>query len=88
MTLVTSIALGMLVFAATLAVFRVVRSDSTIADRMIGVDLLLGLVVAGIAVFAARTGESFYFDLLLVASMLGFVSTLSIGRFLERKNSE
>lgn len=85
MNAVTSIALGMLLVAAALAVFRVVRPDSKTVDRMIGLDLLLTLVQCGIMVVAARYGRSFYLDLLLGAAMLGFVSSISVGRFLEKR---
>ena len=86
MNTVTNIALGVVALSGFLATFRVIRADSTNVDRMIGVDLLLTLVVIGVAVRAAATGTSHYLDLLLVASMLGFVSTISVGRFLERRN--
>ncbi len=88
MTVVTNIALGIVVFAGLLATLRVVRRDSTNVDRMIGLDLLLTLVVAGVALRAAATGTSWYLDLLLGASMLGFVSTISVGRFLERRDPQ
>jgi multisubunit Na+/H+ antiporter MnhF subunit len=81
----TGIALGALALAGLLAVGRIVRSDSTLADRAVGLDLLLVTIVSGVAVQAARTGDGLYFDLLVVTGLLGFVSTVVTARYVERR---
>ncbi len=86
MTAVTTITLGGLAVAATLCMVRLLRSD-TIADRIVALDALLVVVGAGIAVGAARTGNGTYLDVLVVASLLGFVGTVTVARFIERRGT-
>jgi multisubunit Na+/H+ antiporter MnhF subunit len=45
------------------------------------------VIVSGIAVHAARTGEGLYLDVLVVAALLGFVSTVTVARFIERRGA-
>ena len=56
----------------------------SIAERIVALDALLVVVVSGIAVNAARTGSGTYLDLLVVASLLGFVGTVALSKFLMR----
>jgi multicomponent Na+:H+ antiporter subunit F len=86
MTAVTTIALGGLAVAAALCMVRLLRSD-TIADRIVALDALLVVAGAGVAVGAARTGDGTYLDVLVVASLLGFVGTVTVARFIERRGT-
>lgn len=86
MTAVTTITLGGLAVAAALCMVRLLRSD-TIADRIVALDALLVVTGAGIAVGAARTGDGTYLDVLVVASLLGFVGTVTVARFIERRGT-
>lgn len=82
MEVVTSVAFGLLVVAAALCVARLLRRSS-LADRIVALDVLVLLVVTGVAVHAARTGEGTNLDLLVVAALLGFVGTVVTARFIE-----
>ena len=84
MIVVTGIALGLLAVSAVLTVIRLLRGPA-VADRMVSLDSLLTIVVAGIAVGAARYGESDFLDVLVLTSLLGFVSTVTVARYLERR---
>ncbi len=83
MTTATSIALALITVAAILHVVRIIRPGSGLADRVLGLDTLLIVIASGSAVLAARTGEAFYLDLIVVTSLLGFVSTVTIARLIE-----
>lgn len=83
MTIVTTIALALIATAAVLNVARIVRRKSGLADRALGLDTLLVSVVSGSAVLAARTGSAIYLDLLVATSLLGFLSTVTLARFIE-----
>lgn len=87
MTLVTMICLLMLVAAGLLSLARVVRPASSVADRMVALDLLLLIVVTGIAVQAVRTSSGVFLDLLVVVSLIGFVGTVMTARFIERRGA-
>jgi multicomponent Na+:H+ antiporter subunit F len=86
METVTTIAFAALAVAAALFLLRLVRGPS-LADRIISLDALLGVVVSGIAVFAARTGSGIFLDALVVAALLGFVGTVTVARFIERRGA-
>lgn len=86
MDVISTIALTGLAVAAALCVARLVRAGS-LADRIIALDTILVLVVCGVAVQAARTGDGTYLDLVVVAALLGFVGTVTVARFIERRGS-
>jgi len=83
MTIATTIALALIATAAVLNVARIIRRNSGLADRALGLDMLLVSVVSGSAVLAARTGNSIYLDLIVATSLLGFLSTVTMARFVE-----
>ena len=85
MILVTNIAAGLLLIAAVATVYRVVRGPS-VADRMVALDTLLFIGVAGIGTFIVRTGDTTYVTLLVVAVLTAFVSTVVVARYIEAEN--
>jgi multicomponent Na+:H+ antiporter subunit F len=84
--LATTTALGALTITGALCVLALVRRRS-LADRIVALDLLLVTIVSGIAVGSVRTGEGTYLDVLVVASLLGFVGTVTVARFIERRGA-
>jgi multicomponent Na+:H+ antiporter subunit F len=80
--LIALAAYASLVVAAALCLARVLVGP-TIAERMVALDVLVLVVVAGIAVDAARRGEVINIDVLVVASLLAFVGTALTARFIE-----
>lgn len=78
--------LGLLALAALLAVGRVLTARN-IPDRMIGLDLLVVLAMMAIAGEAARRGTDVFLDVLVVISLVGFLATVSVARFVERRGS-
>lgn len=83
---VTAFALGMLWVAAALCIVRLVRGGS-LSDRIVALDTLLVVIVLGLAVLAARTGEDTYLDAMVVAALLGFTGTSLVARFIERRGT-
>ncbi len=79
-----SIALGVLVLAGFLCLIRLIRGPS-LANRIVALDALLLMVVSGLAVQAAITGEDTYLDAMVVAALLGFTGTGLIAKFIERR---
>ena len=43
------------------------------------------VVVAGLAVTAATTGQGAFLGVLVAVSLLGFVGSVTVGRFVERR---
>ena len=75
-----------MVVSAVLMFTRLVRGPS-LADRIVALDSTLVVIVAGIAVHVVRTGDGLYLDVVLVATFLGFISTLTVARFIERRGA-
>ena len=86
MTTVTSIAFVGIAVSGLLCLVRLVRGPS-LADRIVALDALLVIIVSGIAVDAARTGDGTYLDVLVVAALLGFVGTVNVARFIESRGA-
>ena len=86
MTVVYALVFGGLVLAGLLCVVRLVRGSS-IADRIVALDLLLVVTVSGIAVTAATSGSGAFLDALVVAALLGFIGTITVARFVERRGA-
>jgi len=54
-----------------------------VADRVVGMDIL-GIVVVGFsALIALMTGQDFYITIGLAWTMLNFIGTLALSKFLE-----
>lgn len=60
----------------------------TIWDRLLGLSLVSAKIVMGIIVFASLLERSFLLDIAIVYSLLGFIGSVLIARFLERRKGE
>lgn len=86
MNTVTTVAFAILSASAVLCLLRLLR-PSNLADRVVALDLLVLVVVTGVAVGITRTGDGVFADLLLVAALLGFVATVVTARFIEDRGT-
>ncbi|MET0728361.1 MAG: monovalent cation/H+ antiporter complex subunit F [Acidimicrobiales bacterium] len=57
----------------------------TLADRMIGVSGMLTAGMAGVVVQAVDSGNGAFLPVVLVVSLVGFVGTGMVARFIERQ---
>ena len=87
MSAVALVALAGLAVAAVLSLVRLVLGPS-VPDRVVALDNLLLCVVAGIAVGAADSGRTEYLGVLVAVSLLGFVGTVTVGRYVERRGAQ
>lgn len=79
---VTTAALLMLGAAACCFAVRLVRGPS-LSDRVIGLDGLVIVGVAAVAVRAMATGNGAFLPVLVVVTLVGFVGTAASARFIE-----
>jgi multicomponent Na+:H+ antiporter subunit F len=84
-TYVLAVCLTILVVAGGLALARVVRRGTSVADRIVALDLLLLIGVMAIAVYSVLRDTGVYLDVLVVVSLIGFISTITVARFIERR---
>ena len=73
-----------LTVAAAAFLYRVLRGPS-IPDRVVSLDGMLSVVVSGIIVGAVSAGSPITLSTVLVVSLVGFVGTVALGRFIERR---
>jgi multicomponent Na+:H+ antiporter subunit F len=83
-TAVTTICLALLAAAGLLSLLRLARGDS-LPNRIVALDALLLVAVSGIAVGAVRTGRGAFVNALVLAALLGFIGTVAVARFVERR---
>ena len=81
---ITGICLVLQVIAGLLCVWRIARSRE-LANRIVALDLLLVIVVGGVAVWTARTGTSAYLDVLVVGALITFIGSVLAARLLNRE---
>jgi multicomponent Na+:H+ antiporter subunit F len=85
-SVVVAVCLGGLCLAALLCLVRLVLGPS-VPDRIVALDALLYVVVSGIAVGAAVTRDGSFLAVLVAVALLGFVGTVTVARFVERRGS-
>jgi multicomponent Na+:H+ antiporter subunit F len=82
------IAIGvMLGLAALLGVTRLLLGPS-ILDRALSVDVLLASALTGAGAYAAFNRDPTVLPTLLVLSLMGFVSSVSIAKFVARRTQQ
>ena len=84
MTLWLAVVIGGLFVAAALATWAAL-SKSRLADRVVAFDVLASSIVCGLLVSAAATGDGLLLEVALVLSLLGFLTSVTVSRFIERR---
>jgi multicomponent Na+:H+ antiporter subunit F len=77
------LALAGLALTFALALLRVAIGP-TLADRAAAADVCLYSLVAGLAVLAVRQESEAFIDVLLIATLLGFVASVALARLIGR----
>jgi multisubunit Na+/H+ antiporter MnhF subunit len=62
--------------------FRLVRGPS-LADRVVGLDGLVVVGIVSLAAYAVDSGIGAFLPVVIVLSLVGFVSTAVVARFIE-----
>jgi multicomponent Na+:H+ antiporter subunit F len=74
------IALGSLLLAIAMAVYRLIRGPH-VADRVVALDLMTILGVGFIAAYALLTRQYAYLDVAIAVGLVGFLATVALARF-------
>ncbi|MGY1772896.1 monovalent cation/H+ antiporter complex subunit F [Blastococcus sp. SYSU D00813] len=80
MTVVGYVLYGLIGGGALLALVRLARGPSLL-DRVVATDTLLVIISAGLAVYAALERDPTVVPVLVVVSLLAFVGSVSIARY-------
>ncbi len=86
MTVVVTICLSILALAVVLVLLRLILGPS-VPDRVVALDMLAQIIVAGIALGLVVTRKDTYLAVLVAVSLLSFVGTVTVARFVERRGS-
>lgn len=85
MTAIFYVSMGMLALAGCLAVVRLMRRAS-LGDTAVVFDMLTSVLTCALLVWAGYEGEDLNLDLAMVLGLLGFVSSVTVSRFIESRN--
>ncbi len=75
----------LLVVAASLTVARMARGPSSL-DRVVAADVLVAVIIAGLAAEAIVNDHATTLPVMLVLSLLGFAGAVSIARFVAERD--
>lgn len=73
----------LLTVALAITAFRMIRGPRA-QDRVVAFDAFYVDAMLLLLLFGIKTGSTLYFEAALVISLLGFVSTVALGKFLMR----
>lgn len=79
--LVTLAALALALIAVSVRIIR----GPTLPDRIVALDLLVGIVIGFIATVSLWTGYTYYLDVALALGLVGFLTTVAFARFVMRR---
>lgn len=57
----------------------------TLHDRVVALDMMTVLIVAFCALYAIRSEDSAFLDIVIVLALVGFLATVALARFAERR---
>lgn len=80
MSVVLIVCVVMLTLAALLLVVRITWGP-TMLDRVVALDVLIAVLISGLALEAAVNRHSTTLPILVVLSLVGFVGSVSVARF-------
>jgi multisubunit Na+/H+ antiporter MnhF subunit len=81
---VGNVCFGLLAIAGALCAWRAIRR-STLPDRTMGIDVASAVIINALGVGVAVTADDLAIDLLLIAGLLGFLTVITVARYVERR---
>ncbi|WP_316858079.1 cation:proton antiporter [uncultured Cohaesibacter sp.] len=81
------ITLAILSISFLLTAVRIIKGPS-LADRVIGLDMLVAVGIGFIAVIGVKTDYFLYIDIAIALGLVGFLSTVAFARFVLRHGDD
>lgn len=75
---------AVLALALMLALVRLIRGPS-LPDRVVALELMTGLTMGLIAMYAIVAGQRIFLDVAVVLALITFLGTVAFSRYLERR---
>ncbi|RVT87033.1 pH regulation protein F [Rhodobacteraceae bacterium CCMM004] len=80
------IGFGLVIVALILAFWRLMRGPS-LPDRVVALDFMTVAVVAFCGLASIRTDDRAFLDVAVVMALVGFLATVALARFAERRQA-
>ncbi|MCM6777403.1 monovalent cation/H+ antiporter complex subunit F [Nocardia sp. CDC159] len=80
MTVVAIVAGVLLIGAAALTSYRILAGPDTL-DRVVGIDSLVAIAAAGLAVWAAYSDDTMVLPGVVALALVGFLGSAAVSRF-------
>ncbi|WP_111557526.1 cation:proton antiporter [Paracoccus sediminilitoris] len=75
---------ALVILGVILAAFRLIKGP-TLADRIVALDLMTIQLVAFGGLAALQAGSAAFLDVAVVLALVGFLATVCLARYLERR---
>lgn len=79
-----NVAFVLVVLGVVLAFIRLVLGPS-LPDRVVALDMMTVLIVSFCGVYAILSGDPAFVDVAIVLALVGFLATVALARFVERR---
>lgn len=76
------VVLGALMLSVVMSLIRVIKGP-TAPDRVVGLDTINTIIIAGMVIYGVVAGSVIYIDVAIVYALLSYISTLFIAKYLE-----
>ncbi|WP_406657041.1 cation:proton antiporter [Methanolobus sp. ZRKC2] len=77
-----TLSLSIMVLAIVPCIYRIIKGP-TIPDRVIALDAMTTVIVVMLGVYSLDQGSVFFMDVALVLSIIAFVGTVTIAKYLD-----
>lgn len=74
----------MVVLGVAFAFVRLVKGPS-LPNRVVALDMMNVLIVSFCGLYAIRAGDAAFVDVAIVLALVGFLATVALARFVERR---
>lgn len=85
MSVVVPLVATMLTAAGLITVLRLLRGPTTL-DRVVATDMLLAIVLCGLAALAAARLDPTITPVILIGTLLGFIGSVAVSRMIGRRD--
>ncbi|TGC07908.1 cation:proton antiporter [Methanolobus halotolerans] len=75
-------AITFMVLAIVPCIYRIIKGP-TIPDRVVALDAMTVVIVVMLAIYSFDRGSAFFMDVALVLSIIAFVGTVTIAKYLD-----
>jgi multicomponent Na+:H+ antiporter subunit F len=79
-----NIAFVLVILGVALAFVRLILGP-TLPDRVVALDMMTVLIVSFCGVYAIVSGDTAFVDVAIVLALVGFLATVALARFVERR---